>query len=146
MPANTSPIFTLTPHVSWGTVDDNAAATAGPMLTANANMNGTSYVTPVFTAGANGSYLQRLIARPAGTNIVTVLRIFLNNGSTNATAANNILIGEVTLPASTANAAGALQSIEWQFNYAIPASYVVNCTLGTTVAAGYYVTCVGSDY
>jgi hypothetical protein len=146
MPANTSPIFTLTPHVSWGTVDDNAAATAGPMLTANANMNGTSYVTPVFTAGANGSYLQRLIARPMGTNIATVLRIFLNNGLTNATPGNNALIGEVTLPATTANAAAALQSIEFALNFPIPAGYVINCTLGTAVAAGYMVTMVGGDY
>ena len=146
MPANTSPLFTLTPVIGWGSVDDNAAATAGPMLTANTNMNGTSYVTPVFTAGANGAYVQRLIARAAGTNIATVLRVFINNGSTNATAANNILIGEISLPATAANAAAALQPIELQLNFAMPASYVINCTLGTAVAAGYYVSVLGGNY
>ncbi len=146
MTANTSPIFTLTPHVGWGTVDDNSSATAGPIMTANTNMNGTSFVTPVFTAGSNGSYLQRLIARPAGTNVASVLRVFLNNGSSNATASNNILINELTLPASTANAAAALQSIELNLNFAIPAGYVINCTLGTAVAAGYYVSLAGGDY
>jgi hypothetical protein len=146
MPANTNPIYTLTPHIGWGSVDDNAAATAGPIKTANTNMDGTSYVTPVFTAGANGSYVQRLIARAAGTNIATVLRVFINNGSTNATAANNILIGEISLPATTATAAAALQPIELQLNFPLPASYVINCTLGTAVAAGYYVSCLGGDY
>jgi len=115
-------------------------------MTANTNLNGTSYVTPVFTAGTNGSYLQRLIARPAGTNIATVLRVFLNNGSTNATAANNILITEATLPASTANAAGALVPVELPLNFAIPAGYVLNCTLGTAVATGYFLTVLAGNY
>ena len=139
-------MFTLTPHVGWATTDDNSGATAGPILTANTNLNGTSFVSNVFTAGTNGSYLQRLIARPAGTNIATVLRVFLNNGSTNATAANNVLIAEATLPASTANAAAALVPVELPLNFAIPGGYVIFVTLGTTVAAGYFVACVGGDY
>lgn len=146
MTQNTSPIFTLTPRVSWGSVDDNSGATAGPVLSANVAMDGTGFVTPVFTAGANGSYIQRLIARPVGTNVVTVMRVFLNNGSTNATQANNVLIGEITLPATTAIATAALQGVELAFNFAIPAGYVVNVTLGTAVAAGYRVSIVGGDY
>src|ERR1700722_4232445 len=107
MAQNTSPIFTLTPRVSWGTADDNTGATAGPMLTVSTSMAGTGFVTPVFTAGTNGSYVQKLIVRAAGTNVASVLRVFINNGSSNATAANNVLMAEVTLPATTANAAGA---------------------------------------
>jgi hypothetical protein len=109
-------------------------------------MAGTGFVTPCFTAGANGSYLSRLVARPAGTNVASVLRVFLNNGSSNATAANNVLIAEITLPATTANAAAALQPIEIPLCFAIPNGYVINCTLGTTVAAGYYVSVWGGDY
>lgn len=143
---NQNPIFTLTPRVAWASVDDNSGATAGPVKTANTAMDGTGFVAPVFTAGTNGSYLQRLIARPAGTSVATVLRVFLNNGSTNATAANNILIAEATLPATTASANSALQSIELPLNFAIPAGYIINVTLGTTVAAGYYVSVLGGDY
>jgi hypothetical protein len=149
MPANTSPIFTLTPDIQWGSVDDNAAATAGPIITANTAMDGTGYVTTVFTAGANGSYVNRLIARPTGTNIASVLRAFINNGSTNATQANNCLYGEVTLPATTANAAAALQPVEMQLNFALPAGYKINVTLGTTVTGtnpGYRVMVIGGDY
>jgi hypothetical protein len=146
MAANTSPVFTLTPAISWGSVDDNSGATAGPILSASTAMDGTSYVTPVFTAGTNGSYLIRLICRPVGTNIASVLRVFLNNGSSNATQANNVLIAEASLPASTANAAGALSPVELPLNYAIPAGFVVNVTLGTAVAAGYRVTVLGGHY
>lgn len=147
MPApNLNPIFTLTPRVSWASTDDNSGATAGPVKTANTSVDGTGFVAPVFTAGTNGSYLQRLVARPAGTNIATVLRVFINNGSTNATAANNILAGEATLPATTASAVTALQAVEVPFNFAVPAGYVINVTLGTTVAAGYYVSICAGDY
>jgi len=130
----------------WGSVDDNSGATAGPLLSANTAMDGTGFVTPVFTAGANGSYLLRLIARPVGTNIASVLRVFLNTGSANSTQANNVLITEATLPASTANAAGALVPVELPLNFAIPAAYVLNVTLGTAVAAGYRVTVIGGSY
>jgi len=109
-------------------------------------MDGTGYVTTVFTAGANGSYVSQLIARPVGTNIATVLRVFINNGSTNATQANNCLYTEITLPASTANAAGALQGISIPLNFALPAGYKINVTLGTAVATGYRVMCQGGDY
>ena len=139
-------MYTLTPAVSWGSVDDNSGATAGPLLSANTAMDGTGFVTPVFTAGTNGSYLQRLVARPVGTNIASVLRVFLNNGSSNATAANNVLITEATLPASTANAAGALVPVELPLNFAIPAGFVINVTLGTAIAAGVRVCVIGGSY
>jgi hypothetical protein len=109
-------------------------------------MDGTGYVTPVFTAGANGSYVTRLIARPVGSNIASVLRVFLNNGSSSATQANNVLIAEVSLPLSTANAAGALTPAELPLNFALPASYVINVTLGTAVASGYRVSVIGGNY
>jgi hypothetical protein len=116
------------------------------LLTANTAMDGTGYVSAVFTAGTNGSYVTKLTARPVGTNTASVLRVFLNNGSSNATQANNVLIAEATLPATTASAVAALQPVELQLNFAMPAGYIINVTLGTTVAAGYRVSVQGGDY
>jgi hypothetical protein len=146
MPANTSPIFTLVPDIQWGSVDDNSAATAGPILSANTAMDGTGYVTTVFTAGANGSYVSQLIVHPVGTNIATVLRVFINNGSSNSTQANNCLFTEITLAASTLNAAAALQASAIPLNFALPAGYKLNVTLGTAIAAGVRVMVQGGDY
>jgi hypothetical protein len=147
MPANTSPIFTLTPHIAWGSSDPAGSGSPnGPLLTANTATDGTGSTLTIFTAGANGSYVQRVIARAVGTNVASVLRIFINNGSASSTQANNVLIGEMTLPATTASAVSALQPIEYPLNFALPASYVINVCLGTTVAAGYRVSCVGGDY
>ena len=100
----------------------------------------------VFTAGADGAYVQRLVARPLGTNVATVLRIFVNNGATNATAANNSLVAEMTLPAATLSEVASLPPFELALNYALPAGYKINCTLGTTVAAGFALTVLGGSY
>ena len=137
MPANTSPIFTLTPGVEWGTTT---------VTTANTAKDGTGTVLTVWTAGTNGSYIQRVRFRPSGTSVQTVARLFINNGSTNATAANNILFDEITLSAITVSETAAQPSFEIPMNFAIPAGYVLNITIGTTVAAGWYVSAIGGDY
>jgi hypothetical protein len=137
MPANTAPIFTLTPRTSWGTT---------AITTANTAKDGTGTVLSIFTAGSNGSYVQRVRFRPSGTSVQTVARLFINNGSTNATAANNILFDEITLSAITLSETSAQPSFEIPMNFALPAGYVLNVTIGTTVAAGWYVSAIGGDY
>jgi hypothetical protein len=146
MPANNNPIFSLAPDVQWGAADGNGG-TAGPLKTANTAKDGTGTVLTVFTADAtNGGFVQRAIFRAAGTNVATVGRIFINNGSTNATIANNILIAEITLSATTLSEVAALTTYEIPLNFALPAGYKLNVTLGTTVAAGYFVLVIGSKY
>jgi hypothetical protein len=101
----------------------------------------------VFTAGANGSYVNQLIVRPVGTNSsATVLRVFINNGSSNATQANNCLFTEVTLPVTTASAVAALVGAAIPLNFALPGGYKINVTLGTAVGAGFRVMVQGGDY
>jgi len=137
MPANTAPIFSLTPKTSWGTT---------AITTANTAVDGTGTVLSVYTAGSNGSFVQRVRFRPSGTSVQTVARLFINNGSTNATAANNILFDEITLSAITISQTAAQPSFEIPMNFALPAGYVLNVTIGTTVAAGWYVSAIGGDY
>ena len=137
MPANTAPIFSLTPVTQWGST---------AITTANTAKDGTGTVLLVYTAGANGSYVQRVRFRPSGTSVQTVARLFINNGSTNATAANNILFDEITLSAITLSETAAQPSFEIPMNFALPAGYKLNITIGTTVAAGWYVSAIGGDY
>ena len=138
MAANTSPIFSLLGDVQWG-------ATA--ITTANVAKDGTGTVLTSFTADAtNGGFVQRIRFRAAGTNVATVARVFINNGSTNATAANNVLWDEITLAATTLSETSALAVYELPLNFALPPGYKLNITLGTTVAAGYYVSVIGGKY
>lgn len=146
--ANTNPIYTGTPDVQWGSGADGNGGTANtPLKTQNTAMDGTGTVYTVFTADAtNGGFVRGIRLKAAGTNIASVLRVFINNGSTNATAANNSLFDEISLPATTANAAAALPSIDLPIGVALPAGYKINVTLGTTVSAGWYPTVIGGKY
>ena len=138
MAANTAPIFSSLGDIEWGTT---------AITTANTAKDGTGTVLNVFTADAtNGGFVQRIRFRAAGTNIATVARVFINNGSTNATAANNILYDEITLAATTLSEVAALPVYELPLNFALPPGYKLNVTLGTTVAAGYYVSVIGGKY
>lgn len=145
MAANTIPIFPVTPNVSWG----NLAA-------ANTAKDGTGTVTTVFTAGTNGSKIDQIKVRALGTNVATVLRFFVNNGSSNATATNNSLIHEVTVAATTLSEVAALTDNDITITKNsgevicpipyLPAGYKINCTIGTAVAAGLQVTVHGANY
>lgn len=145
MSANTIPIFVLTPKVSWGNV-----------TTANTAKDGTGTVVTIFTAGANGSKIDQIKVRAAGTNVATALRFFINNGSTNATAANNSLAHETTIAATTLSEVAALADNDitilknttetaCPIPY-LPAGYKINITIGTTVATSLEVTAWGADY
>ena len=132
-----NPIFSRIAKAAW----------INGVTAANIAKDGTGTVDTIFTADATlGSYLQKLIIRPRGTNAASVLRVFLNNGLTNVTAANNVLIGEVGLPATAISEVAALAGLELPLNIPIPPGYKINVTLGTAVAGGYAVTALGGDY
>ena len=140
MAANTQPIFSNQGFLKWG-----AAITA-----ANAALDGTGTVTTIVTGNAagnaSGNFIQKIIARPLGTNVASVARIFVNNGATNTTVTNNALLVEVSLPASALNPAAAMIGVEIPLNLVLPASYTINATLGTAVAAGWIFTAIGGQY
>jgi hypothetical protein len=135
MAANIDPIFPITPRSAWATI-----------TTANTAKDGTGTVSTVVTAGANGAFVEDIRAKPLGTNTASVLRVFLNNGSTNTVAANNSLWYEISLPASTLSEVASMNDVVIPINRAIPGGYKLNVTIGTTVAAGWQVTGASGDY
>jgi hypothetical protein len=138
MAANTTPIFIGTPNVQW----------SGSMTAANTDTSmatGTSYA--VYTASANGSKVEDLYITYLGTLAgATVLRLFVNNGSSTGTAANNTLVTEITVPALTISQTAANTPIVVRLNLVLKANYVLRATLGTAAANGIAVTAVGGDY
>lgn len=132
-------------RVSWASADGDGG-TAGPIKTANTAKDGTGIVNTVFTADTNGSILYRIRAIPVGTNVASVLRVFINNGSTNATIANNTPWRELPLPATTLTEADAQFPYELLAGIKLPSGYKIIVTIGTTVAAGWRVMAEGGDY
>jgi hypothetical protein len=139
MAMNTAPVFTLTPHTAWSTI-----------TTADTTLDGTgANVVSIFTAGANGSFIQSIVVKSntTTTTAATSFCVYLNNGSTNTSAINNTLIKEFTLGAVTASNVAA--SLNWEFpmNIQIPSSYVIMISIGTVNAStGFATTVVGADY
>jgi hypothetical protein len=137
MAINTAPIFTKKGDIQWS---------PGALVAANTAKDGTGAVATVFTAGIDGAFAQKLFVRALGTNVATVLRVFVNNGAANTVAANNSLIAEMTLPATTLSEVAAQPPYEVPLNFALPAGFKILCTLGTAVAAGYAVSVFGGSY
>ena len=130
------PIFAQTPVFTVGQT----------ITTANTAKDGTGTVVLLYTAGANGSRVDAIKVRSTGTAVATVIRIFVNNGSTNATATNNSLYTEATIAATTLSEVAAQTDNSLTMNISLPASYRVYATIGTTVAAALQVSAVGGDY
>ena len=138
MAANISPIFPLLPRVSLV----GSAVTAAVVA-----KDGTGAATLVFTAHAvEGSRVDYLKVRALGTNVATVMRVFINNGADQTVAANNGLFMERTIPATTLSETAELADNYIPLDIALPAGYRVYVTIGTAVAAGLKVTVIGGDY
>ncbi len=122
---NTAPVFSYVGDIQWITA----------MTAANNTLDltsGTSYLA--YTADAtNGGWVKelRLKASPANSTVATVLRVWLNNGSTTGTASNSSLIGELGIPATTTSATQPQPDFIFPLGFALPAGYKIYCTLGT---------------
>lgn len=142
MAVNNLPIYTRRGDVQW--TSNMTAVNATTDLT-----SGTIYLA--FSADTTeGGYVQRIRFKPNNNtgvnNVATVARVWLNNGSTTATAANNTFIDEISLPATTGSANAALPVYELPLNFAMPPAYSIYVTLGTGVAGGYRATVIGGKY
>jgi hypothetical protein len=137
MAGNITPIYSKVGDIQW----------TNGITAANTAMDGTGTVSTCFTSDAtNGGFIQNIVFRPQGTNVASVARIFINNGSTNTTASNNTLFAEVNLPSTTASNTAALTGQSLLLGIALPPGYKINVTLGTAIAAGVSVTVVGGKY
>lgn len=144
MAANTAPIFSL-----LGDVSNNDGTTFGAAITtATGDYTGASANHVLVHTGdaTNGSYVRRLRFQAIGTNVATVARIYLNNGSANTTAANNVFYGQQSLPATTAINTAATVEIDYPMELALPPGFRIYVGVGTTVASGWVVTAVAGQY
>lgn len=144
---NTQPIFPNRPNIGK----------TGPITAANTAKDGTGTVATAFTAGANGSKIDRIVVRALGTNVATVMRFFVNDGLGTA-AVNNSLVHETPIAVTTSSEVAALADATANditsprgTEFLVPIPYLapnhkLNVTIGTTVAAGLQVTVFGGDF
>lgn len=160
MAVTATPIFAQTPNV--GALN----AILSTAMTNTKAFDGTdtagTALALVYTAGANGSRIDQITCRftstngltASGTSSASLIRFWINNGSANTTATNNILLGEVAMAATAVTALGTsvltvstLTLPNGGLN--LPAGYRIYA--GSTVAAGgtniaFAVNAIGGDY
>ena len=145
MPANTSPIYSIVGAVD-SVATNNSGLIVGP--TANTAQDGTGTLYKAFTAGANGSYIQKIRFRPVGSPAATVCRVFISS-STTTNATNTWLYDEITLPATTLSQTAATSVFELPINVALDPNYLLYVTFGTSTGSagtGYSVVTIAGDY
>lgn len=148
MPGNQYPIFSRQGEVSCNNGIATSANIGQTLVTATGDYTGVNNQNKiVFTADAtNGSFLQRLRFKALGTNVASVARIYMNNGGDQTIEVNNALIGEQTLPATTAINTASTIDLDYPMNMALNPGFRIIVGIATTVADGWIVTPVGGDY
>jgi hypothetical protein len=139
MAANTSPIFSATGDIQWVPAALNTANTLYDGTGANGQV--------IFTAGASGSFVQRVRFKASGSTAATAGRIFINNGQSTGSAVNNILFDEITLAATTATNTAATAVYELPMNVALPPNYRLIATVAVVQpSGGWFVSTIGGSY
>jgi hypothetical protein len=119
------------------------------LTTGNTAKDGTGTVVTLFTAAASDSILNNIVIKPCETNSAAgVVRFFLNNGSTNATATNNILLSEEVNPIVTASetTTQTLILVSGIVDRIIPAGYRILASISVTPTNPVAVYAYGEDY
>ena len=140
----TTPNSIITPQVVNSPAAHVVLSTA---MTSTAAFDGTDAAGTalglIFTAGADGSvtpdfaticYAGTTGAAASGTSAATVVRFFLNNGSTNTTATNNTFIGEISVPAQLYSSSAEMPRFKFPLGLKLPATWRIYA--GLTVATG----------
>jgi hypothetical protein len=154
MPANFTPVFSLTAVTPVGQLLSTAATAANAY---DGTMTVGTSMALIYTAGVNGSRVDQVRIKygstaggaPSGTTATTVVRIFINNGAANTTATNNTFFTDVVIPGVTYSNTTSLGEFTVPIGISIPASYRIyalnstaiggtNCALAVSAQGGDY--------
>lgn len=133
MPANTAPIFPLSPVIGIATL------TAPAAVAARTNIVGTTGLTQLTPTSVNGKRVDSIRIRCKATSVATNLFVWLYNGTTSH------LIDEISVPVTTASTTSAAYTSETLYeNMVLPATYQL--FISVSVAQDLNVFCHGGDY
>ena len=150
MAANTNPVFSLTPNVTGVA----CGGTANIDATGIGTIGTDSFVC--FTAGSNGSFIEKVRFCPGATvaataTTATTLRVFLTTilTATATTAANTHLLAEVAAAAQTAaHSTNATFYIDVPLGFAIPSGtrIIVTNHVVNAASTGWKAIGIGGDF
>lgn len=113
----------------------------------NANAGDPAYSAPttiatLLTIGTGGGRLDTIYITPVGTNAATSIRLWVD--TVGSGGANNKLLYDATVPATTSATTSALVPVLWPANLVLPASAVLRATVANTAVTNGV--CVSVEY
>lgn len=134
---------------------NTAADGTGTLDASGTQTTATGHLGTVLDTGSSSGpdyRVERVRVMCDGASVPTVLRLFINNGSTNATPSNNAFVGELHLPsAATSNIDpinGRIKELPtpetddaYDVTFApivVPAGYKLMACLGTATGGGFW--------
>jgi hypothetical protein len=152
MPANTNPIFTITPNVNSVAITAQGASSG-----VKSNGDGTigTDIFLLFTAGSNGSYLEKIrfqvVGSASATANATVLRIYLSSKSSSTTTGgtDTFNIGELAYPSVAVGSTTAnVVFTEVFLNIVLKSGQTILVQSGNSFATNtsFQATAFGGDY
>lgn len=150
MPANTAPIWTLTPRTD---ATSSVIITAATVVYDVSGTIGTD-VYKIFTAGSNGSFVERVrlqyIANATTTSVAAVMRFYISSIASGSPATTDTKFFEsVVLPATGALSTTTTNAFfDIPFGFALPASYTILAKISVSQSAntGWQALTIGGDY
>lgn len=132
MPANTSPIFLLTPNVGRASVS-----------TANTGRDGTGTIATVFTAGANGSKITEITIKATSDPADSTVVFYIHDG-TNYWVYDEWDIGN---PGAGSTTVASYTESRSYANLILPTGYSLRASITVALTAGViHVIAFGGDY
>lgn len=153
MAANFNPIYTATPNFGMVLIP---TATAQVKSDGTSAGTGTDIMYKVFTAGANGSFLETIrfqcVAQAAATtSVATTLRAYISTVASPGATTNTdtSLLGEISVPAQSAShSTNATNYYDMVIAKPIPTGYYVHVSqhVAQTTNQGWQALAFGGDY
>lgn len=132
MPANTAPIFGLTPVIWKNTVS-----------TANTARDGTGTIATIGSAGTNGTRIDEVMVKATGDPAASVVTVFLHDGST------YFLFDEFNLgdPAAASTTVAGYRETRGYRNLVLPTGWSLRAAITVALTSGVInVFAFGADY
>lgn len=149
MAANTSPIFTATPRVGFGTLTGNIGLTRSDGVGTVATDH-----FKCFTAGSNGSIVNRIRINPAASASTSMtascIRFYISTiSSGSTTAADTVLFAELSVAAlAAAHTTNANLFYEIPCGFTLPTGYYIHASIDDNLAANtrWQILVFGGDF
>jgi hypothetical protein len=113
MPANTVPIFTLTPRIQSARIS-----------TANTARDGTGSLSSVITGATDGTRIDRIVICATVTTTAGMVRLFIDDG-TNVRLWREVPVTAITVGASTAAFTSTISSPDSLPLLVLPLNYIL---------------------